>query len=101
MIAQGTVELVEHFIGKCHSGMLEELSTLDLEQMTLKERIKAAIRARLKQYAPYIANWSQVLHPPAGASSDDQEVLHLTLGYSLYRRSQYWLSRAMQQRPSL
>jgi ubiquinone biosynthesis protein COQ9 len=57
---QGPVELVEHFIAKCNARMLEELSALDMEHMTLKEKIRAAIHARLRQYAPHIATWPQV-----------------------------------------
>jgi len=61
---QGPVELVEHFIAKCNARMLEELSALDMEHMTLKEKIKAAIHARLRQYAPHIATWPQVCSQP-------------------------------------
>jgi ubiquinone biosynthesis protein COQ9 len=51
---------VEHFITKCNTKMLEDLSTLDMEHMTLKEKIRSAIHARLKQYAPHIPTWPQV-----------------------------------------
>ena len=64
---QGPVELVEHFIAKCNARMLEELSALDMEHMTLKEKIRAAIRARLRQYAPHIATWPQVCAQPTHA----------------------------------
>jgi len=59
-LCQGPVELVEHFIAKCNSKMLEELRTLDLEHMSLKEKIRTAFHIRLKQYAPFIATWPQV-----------------------------------------
>ncbi|ELR21024.1 coenzyme Q9, putative [Acanthamoeba castellanii str. Neff] len=72
LFRRGPVELVEHFIAKCNARMLEELSALDMEHMTLKEKIRAAIHARLRQYAPHIATWPQaiaILAQPSNAST--------------------------------
>jgi len=73
LFARGPVELVEYFIDLCKETMITQLKSVDLETMSLRDRIKTALKIRLQMQAPYVSRWPQALsllaYPPNLPSS--------------------------------
>ncbi len=60
---QGAADLVEYFIDQCNQKLTEQLRSIDLESMTLRDKLKTALSLRLKLYIPFISTWPQVNIP--------------------------------------
>jgi len=61
MFPDGPVELVNYFIEKCNIEMIQKLSSMNLQQVTMKERLRTILQMRLEMLLPYSSNWSQAL----------------------------------------
>lgn len=62
MFPRGSVELVEYFMKSSNEKLNVELDQrqMELEGMSMEERLFVAIQMRLKYLAPVIATWSEV-----------------------------------------
>ncbi|POM59838.1 RpsU-divergently transcribed protein [Phytophthora palmivora] len=63
MFARGAVELVEYFMDSCLDKLRETLivNTDKLQTMTVAERLKFGVRARLEMLEPVMATWPQAM----------------------------------------
>ncbi|ETP50534.1 rpsU-divergently transcribed protein [Phytophthora nicotianae P10297] len=61
MFSRGAVELVEYFMDSCLAKLRETLivNTEKLQAMTVAERLKFGVRARLEMLEPVLATWPQ------------------------------------------
>lgn len=57
----GDADLVHHFMFRANEYMAVHLSTLPLKDMTVNERIKAGVKARLEYIVPVISQWPQAM----------------------------------------
>eukprot|EP00271_Cylindrocystis_brebissonii_P019733 TRINITY_DN6180_c0_g1_i1.p1 TRINITY_DN6180_c0_g1~~TRINITY_DN6180_c0_g1_i1.p1 ORF type:complete len:331 (-),score=44.35 TRINITY_DN6180_c0_g1_i1:497-1489(-) len=82
MFPRKEAELVEFFMDSCLSRTKEELARRqeELRQLTLRERISAAIRERLEQQAAFVTSWPQALSiqtQPSNAATSLRQRLEL------------------------
>ncbi|MCR6645608.1 MAG: hypothetical protein NVV62_14395 [Terricaulis sp.] len=50
---KGAFDLFDAFAARADAAMLEALGALDLESMRIREKVRAAVQARLEAQAPY------------------------------------------------
>lgn len=63
MFPRGAIELVDYFMDKCNDELREKLiaSTELLQTMSVTDRLKFGVRARLELIAPVLSTWPQAM----------------------------------------
>lgn len=61
MFDKGAVELVWHVMRKANLHMSETLEGTDLASLSVNDRVKAGVQARLSFFAPYTKTWAQAM----------------------------------------
>lgn len=63
MFPRGAIELVDYFMDKCNDELREKLiaNTELLQAMSVTERLKFGVRARLELIVPVLQTWSQAM----------------------------------------
>jgi len=68
MFTDGPVELVYHFVNKSNQEMINKLSEVDTQRLSMKERLFLVLKTRLQLNEPFISQWPQALSLMGSAS---------------------------------
>lgn len=85
LFENGEMDLLDHLCRKQTAEMVQEMESLDLKNMTPIERIKTAIRRRLKMNVPYMEVW-----PSAMALGATPKNLGITYNHISHTIDEIW-----------